>query len=340
MSHADPGRRHSSGIHNQGVISNSVFMGGSIVSGNVAIGNQGPVMQSVTGQAAGNEPEGSLGEELTVGVLIALDEEFGYYNTVLGKGSIVRRGQSGAANHVKRFEWPGARPVTLVSRVIGRKGAEHASAAAAELLADCSPGFLACVGLSGAISAELDLGDIVVGDTTTAYLANSKILDSAAPGHYEFAPAGEPYRADKWLCDRAIGLAAEGPEIYQRWRQGAIAVRRRAAPPLNPPKVKVTRGHLAAGPSVVTSGAFKDWLLRHKRDYLAVDMESSGVATAVWSNTQTSVRLLLIRGISDAADQNKSQLERDTGSQVRAAAMKCATLYLTAVLQHVAAMGW
>jgi nucleoside phosphorylase len=334
--HRDPGYDPDASTGTEPRSSN-VSVSGSTFAGNVAIGNQGPVTQYAARQAASEERTDPLAGELTVGVLIALDEEFGYYNTVLGKGSVVRLGRSGAANHVKRLEWPGARPVSLVSRVIGRKGAEHASAAAAELLSDCSPGLLVCVGLSGAVTAELDLGDIVIGDTTTGYLANTKILDGPAPGHYEFRPAGDPYRADKWLCDRAVGLVVEAPGIYQQWRQGAVALRRRAAPPLDAAKVKVVRGNLAAGPWVVSSDAFKQWMLRHKRDYQAVDMESSAIATVVWSNARASVRLLMIRAISDAADKNKAQLERDTGARVREVAMKCAALYLSAVLHHVAA---
>ena len=132
-------------------------------------------------------------------------------------------------------------------------------------------------------------------------------------------------------------METEAPDIYHRWRQGAVAMRRRAIPRLDVAMIKVTRGNLAAGPAVVSSEAFKQWMLAHKRDYLAVDMETAGVATAVWSSNDASVRLLMIRGISDAADRDKSRLDADSGGRIREAAMKSATLYLEAVLHHVAA---
>lgn len=313
------------------------YISGSNFSGNFNIGDRGRVTQKVTRPDRDDGPPDGGAGELTVAVLVALDEEFRHFHTVLGRGSAVRPGRAGAANHVKLLEWPGARPVTMVSRVIGRKGAEHASVAAAQLIADCNPGVLVSIGISGAISSDLSVGDLVVGDTTTGYLANSKVLDAAAAGQYEFVPAGEPYRADKWLCDRAIGLEAEAPGVYHRWQQGAVAMRRRAIPPPEAAMIKVMRGDLAAGPAVVTSDAFKQWLLLRKRDYLAVDMESSGVATAVWSSNDSRVRLLMIRGISDAADRNKSRLDSGSGGLIREAAMKCATSYLEAVLHHVAA---
>jgi nucleoside phosphorylase len=316
--------------------SNNYISGSTFSGNNVAIGTQGSVVQHSTELAREAAPPGGAGE-LTVAVLVALDEEFRHFHTVLGRGSVVRPGRAGPANHVRLLEWPGARPVVLVSRVIGRKGAEHASVAAAQLIADCNPGVLVSIGISGAISADLSIGDLVVGDTTTGYLANTKVLDAKAAGRYEFVPAGDPYRADKWLCDRAVGMEAEAPEIYRRWRQGAIAMRRRSVPPPDAAMIKVVRGNLAAGPAVVSSAAFKQWMLAHKRDYLAVDMETAGVATAVWSSNDAGVRLLMIRGISDAADRDKSRLDADSGGGIREAAMKCATLYLEAVLHHVAA---
>jgi nucleoside phosphorylase len=310
------------------------YISGGNFSGNFNIGDRGTVNVTQPDRDDG-PPDGGAGE-LTVAVLVALDEEFRHFHTVLGQGSVVRPGRTGAANHVKLLEWPGARPVTLVSRVIGRKGAETASAAAAQLIADCKPGVLVSIGISGALSTDLRMGDLVIGDTTTGYLANSKVLDAKAAGRYEFVPAGDPYRADMWLSDRAIGLDTEAPDIYRRWRQGAIAMRRRAIPPAAA-AIKVVRGNLAAGPAVVSSGAFKQWMLAHKRDYLAVDMETAGVATAVWSSNDASVRLLMIRGISDAADGDKSRLDADSGGRIREAAMKSATLYLQAVLHHVSA---
>jgi nucleoside phosphorylase len=319
----------------QGTLSNSgIDLSGNTFTGPVAMSATGPVTQTV--QAAAQDKRDGAGNRLTVGVLVALDEEFRHYQTVFSQDSVVEPGRDGSANHLRRFEWPDARPLTLVSRVIGRPGPEHASVAAAQLLADFSPGFLVSIGISGAVSSELGLSDIVIGETVTGYLANSKIVDVDGAEGYQLSPAGEPYRADKWLCDRAGGLADEAPQLYERWRLGALAVRRRAIPPQQVPTVKIVRGHLASGPSVVSSSAFKQWLLRHKRDYLAVDMESSGAATAVWSTPLANVRLLILRGISDLADGDKSRLERETDGQVRAVAMICTARYLEAVLHHVA----
>jgi nucleoside phosphorylase len=87
---------------------------------------------------------------------------------------------------------------------------------------------------------------------------------------------------------------------------------------------------------VITSRAFKEWLLGHKRGYVAVDMESRGAATALWSKPAGNARLLIIRVISDLADGGKARLERETGGEMRAVAMVCAARYLEAVLERVA----
>lgn len=283
-----------------------------------------------------NETGAARMKELTVGVIVALDEEFKYYNMALGGGFTVQFERDGSTNYLKRLEWPRARPVVLISRVIGRKGPEHASVAATQLIANCSPDFLVSIGISGSMSSKVSIGDIVVADSITGYISNSRIVDSDVPGRYDFKAAGEPYRTDKWLCDRAIGVELEAPLIYEQWKSGTIALTQQAISEHGALRVKVVRGDLAAGPLVVASDNFKRWLLEHKRDYLAVDMESSGVATAAWSDALSRIRLLVLRGISDSADRNKSKLEEDSGGRIREVTMVCATRYLETILRHIA----
>lgn len=315
------------------VFHDSLLISGGQINGPVANHMSGPVHQTFH---ADPDVPGVPGEQLTVGVIVALDEEFRHYQNVFGRGASVSRGRDGAANHVKRYEWPDARPITMVSRVIGRPGPEHASVAADQLIADVSPDFLVSIGISGRLSTDINLGDLVIGDTVTGYLANSKITDGASDGQFDVLVAGDSYRADKWLCDRAAGLETEAPELYREWRNQAAAIRKQSFPPSDTWLIQVARGPLAAGPVVVASHLFRQWLLRHKRDYLAVDMESGGAALAVWGNALQNVRLLVIRGISDSAGRDKAQPHQESDLRLRGAVMTCAARYLEAVLHHVA----
>ena len=275
--------------------------------------------------------------ELVVGVLIALDEEFAYFTDALGGGFIVDFDADGGAYHLKQLEWPNSMPTSLVTRVVGHKGGEHASIAATQLIMHFRPDFLITIGISGALTSDLTVGDIIIGDTVTSYLANSRIVDSERGRRFDFRMAGEPYRADKWLSDRAAGLRYEAGSLYAAWHANVVQLRHEMLSSTAPSTVTVLRGDIAAGPSVVASHAFKDWLLSHKRDYLAVDMESSGVAAAAWSDAIRRVRLLMLRGVSDLADPNKTALEQSTRGHLRKLAMVTASRYLLASLHHIAA---
>lgn len=298
----------------------------------------GPVTYNKGLAAPQPSPPGDPAGCLTVGVLVALNEEFRHYQNVFGKDSAVRPGPDGTAQHVKHLTWAGARPVRLVSQVIGQKGPEHATQAAARLLASLRPDVLVSIGLSGGLSTDVSLGDVVIADTVTSFLARGKVIDGQPGQAADVQAAGDPYRADKWLGDRAAGLADEAPGLYQEWRARATAIQRRSFPPATAGSVRVLRGDLAAGPLVIASPRFRRWLLGHNRHYLAVDMESGGVAAAVWGHARATSRLLVIRAISDLAGLDKARVEQESDLRIRGAAMTCATRYLEAVLHQIATL--
>jgi nucleoside phosphorylase len=283
----------------------------------------------------GDDWEGVSGmsTEIVVGVVIAMDEEFEYFNRAAGGDFEVEPSSDGDTYMTKIFSWADSPRVRMVVKIVGRMGVEHAAIAAAKFLAHYRPNYIVSIGISGALSRDVGLGDVVIADTVTNYLANSKVVDVSGPQRFEFRAAGEPYRTDKWFSDRALGLRYELPDGYNEWLRYAARQRKRVL--TSREGARVVRGALAVGPSVVASGSFKNWILSHKRDYLAVDMESSAVASAVWADPG-SARLLVIRGISDNADLDKGKLETATNGQVRKLAMAVATRYLVATIRLVA----
>lgn len=275
-------------------------------------------------------------QQLIVGVLIALDEELGYYLDAVGiavEAEISTK--TGASYLLHRLRVGGACPVTLVVRLVDHKGGEHAAVAATQLLTEYAPAFLVNLGISGSLHDDIGLGTVVVGDTVTAWAANSRIEDAKRGGGFLFRLAGEPYRADKWLSDRAAGVRREAPVLYAQW-QKSVTPQFEHLSPSGSVIANVVRGDLAAGPSVAASAAFKRFLADHKRDYTAIDMESSGVATAAWSDAVRRVRLLILRGVSDPADADKTLLEKSSKGAFRRLAMYAATQYLLTALKHIA----
>jgi hypothetical protein len=69
---------------------------------------------------------------------------------------------------------------------------------------------------------------------------------------------------------------------------------------------------MATGDIVVASEAFAKWIREANRKFLAMDMEAAGAALAAYRND--SADLLVIRGISDYADEHKAALDAGSGT--------------------------
>lgn len=274
---------------------------------------------------------------LVVGVIIALQEELDYYLETLEEAPEPDISKiTGAAYFIHKIAIPGGSQLTLVVRLAG-KGPENAAIAATQILIEYNPAFLVNIGMSGKLDDDISLSSVVVGNSITAWAANARIEDTDR-GDFSFRPAGDPYRADKWLSDRAAGLREESSTIYAEWERIVRQLISKKSPSYNIMVPKVVRGDLAAGPFVSASAAFKRWLSDHKRDYLAIDMESSGVATAIWSDAVRRTRLLVLRGISDPADMDKARLDKENKGLNRHLAMCTVTYFLFAVLRHIASL--
>lgn len=228
---------------------------------------------------------------------------------------------------------------TLVVRCVGRKGGEHAATAATQLIGEYHPKAIVTLGISGRLSDELTLGSVVVADALVGWAASGRIEDGAGESDFSFKLAGDLFRSDKWFSDRIGGLRFESPLMYAQWSKENDA-RLTSAGLESPGDRRLVRGDIAAGPFVAASKEFKAWILSHKRDYQAVDMESSGVASASWGDAVKRTRLVAVRGISDPADHTKGDVDRNSKQAFRKFAMISATTLLFSSVRHVLAVGW
>ncbi|MEU8660359.1 5'-methylthioadenosine/S-adenosylhomocysteine nucleosidase, partial [Actinoplanes philippinensis] len=204
------------------------------------------------------------------------------------------------------------------------KGQERAAAASAMVISQFEPAVVVNLGIAGSISDDVSLGDVVVADQVVSYMANSKVKPTGSDG-FRFEPAGEALRSDEFLVDRLRQIPLVSPSKFDDWtRRAQLSVRREAGrDDPNVATVHLHVGPVASGPAVVGATAFKNWMKGTKRDYLAVEMESSGVAIAAeLSGMLRRVRFLALRGISDAADEQKNQLEKESKGSVRGGAME------------------
>lgn len=282
------------------------------------------------------EPDGGghmPDERLRVGLVVALLEEYEYIAETISL-QMADHALSGRTYYTATVGRPRETSFDLIVSVVGRKGVGYAVSAAENLLADYQPHLLVSLGVSGQVHPkDGQLGDVVVGDSTTAYLENFKAVDDAN-GQFRFEVGSETFRSDAELATRVAQLRIQDPSRYKNWLEGERALRR----PLEAPAPKVWHGPIAAGPGVVASESFKAFVRTQNRGFLAVDMESPGVGLVSWLDLR-GTRLLLIRGLADGANPDKDSLDTGTTINYRQLAMRAATTYLISCLTSLTTRG-
>lgn len=272
-------------------------------------------------------------ERLRVGVVVALVEEFEFMTEVISL-EVTDHPISGNTYHVTTVGAPGQPAYDLIVRVVGDKGASFAVAGAEKLVADYEPHVLVSLGISGKVHPkDADLGDVVIGKSTTAYLDNFKAVPGVE-GQFKFEAGTETFRSDADLVNRVEQLRIEDRVRYDAWlaTETAVRVLRGAKPP------QVFAGPIAAGPGVVASDEFKAFVRSQNRSFQAVDMESTGVGVTAWLDVRRT-KLLMVRGISDGANKDKDELDASDAIDYRSLAMRAATSYLLTSLLSLTARG-
>lgn len=177
------------------------------------------------------------------------------------------------------------------------KGNQSAAVLAERAMAEFDPAAVFFVGVAGALRTNLSLGDVVVATHVYAYHGATSQDDglTARPRAWE-------------LSHRVQQIAAH----LQRTGDWAHEL------PVDPSPPRLHFGPIAAGEIVHYSAesSARGWLRDHYSDAIAVEMEGAGVAQAAHLND--ALPAIMVRGISDYADQSKSATDT-AGWQPRAA---------------------
>jgi nucleoside phosphorylase len=215
--------------------------------------------------------------------------------------------------------------ITITVVVLGDSGPTPAAQRAERLIRLVNPSLIVVIGLAGSLSDDVRLMDVVVAEEIDHYLANSKTKPSK-DGGFALLMSGRHNRTSHSILQVVRNFEFASPGIYNEW-QSECLTRTTAT---TAPKHKL--GHLACGDSVSDSKEFKDFLLAHSdRKYVAIEMESSGVAEAAAART-TPIPLLILRGISDNAE-GKVELDSTSKGAYRTAAVGNAASFLHCLLR-------
>ena len=217
----------------------------------------------------------------------------------------------------------------LITVLLDDQGHESASIATTKALFLYSPKLVVSVGISGRISDDCHLGDVVLANLSDNALYRAKARqDGNDTGGKEWsseALSRPLYRElQKIRPEYALPTLKES-ELSQLRESRLIGA-----------KVTVHHGPVISSQMLVDDPNWSDWVKKcRNRNILAADMESAAVLQAAHSNGVRDGNVLVVRGISDAANGKKKQTDSIGRGEIRRVAMNNATLLIKVALEQI-----
>lgn len=273
-----------------------------------------------------------------VGILVALKEEFRIlFDRFKARYTHVEDG--GRSYYV--FEIPtlaGERPYRCVATLVGDMGTNRTGVVAEKMLGRWEPAVVTVVGIAGAIHKDVRLGDVIVASEVSNYVEGAKVVEGSTGT--VFQRTTDSFKTRHALLDRVRNFEFANRGSFERWRSACERRCRTLGVEVEPLRGEdllrsnpvQLEGHVASGPLVVTSPAFVSWVREGDRACLAVEMEAGGaMITAHMDPARRDA--LVIRAVSDFADDRKGALDQIGGGALRTYAMENATDFLWSLME-------
>lgn len=218
--------------------------------------------------------------------------------------------------HRRRMVDPAGTSLEILTLLIDDQGPEHAAIATTKFLQRVQAKLLVLLGISGRISDDCRLGDVVLADRCDNSYYRAKKKDQRV------LPGGKEWPLDALARRLYSSLDAARPYYSYDGIDSAQAAELRAARLIRDSPATVY-GPVCATPFLVDDPEFADWLKNSRnRNILATDMESAAVVQAAHECGVRNGRVLVIRGVSDPADGNKAALDAIGAGVMRRIAMR------------------
>lgn len=213
-------------------------------------------------------------------------------------------------------------------------GKGYASRAVHDALVDVDIGLVACLGIAGALSSDLKLGDVCYTGAVIDVYDNAKATDGQS-GEIDIDFSPNHFKTSQEITS-ALNYIRTMPELrpqYEQWREE----RGRFAEQLIDRPIRTASGneYAVSHPDTMSgtivcgvvsqSNAYKKKLFALDRKVLAIETESGGIFEAALTK---GLPALIVRGISDPADSDKNALERQAKGKVRQIAAANAASFL------------
>jgi nucleoside phosphorylase len=248
-----------------------------------------------------------------------LREEFSTFFKEITVTGQVRDEQTGEIYY--RFERASSmanRPYRCIATLIGGMGPTLAALTAEKMLTRWRPATIVLPGIAASLHRDARLGDIVVADQVDSYLENASAKPAVSQEQYQLSLSGEVYRTSNRVLKEVQNFAFTSRDIFHAWQEQSTDEQVRLgghgseliSAGLLRQKAAMLDGHIASGPIVGSARSFVNWIKERDRRCFALEMESAGVMAAAYHQASThKCETLIIRAISDYADENKSRLD-------------------------------
>lgn len=280
------------------------------------------------------QPDIKITDSVDVGIVIALKEEFEDLFPQIDSQSIFN-------DQINQWYYLFPRSkYNCVVTFMDDVGPDKAALVGDRMIADYKPTTIVNIGIAGSLDKDVLTGDVVVAKQSDNYLHNSKAVTDDSDLGYIFQLSGDPYKTSPKYVSHAANLDFALQSEAKKWRtlcEGKLEAllelpiqQELLQKNLIGPRARIHTGNIASGQTVGATERFTRWLKGRDRKYLALEMESVGVALA--AHTRNNIETLIIRGISDYSDERKSELEKIRDGALRRYAMHNAIALLWAYM--------
>jgi len=281
-----------------------------------------------------------------VGVVIALKEEFLTLLNTLGVdfNELTSSPLKEYTIYELDYEISPNNSLNLVFLVLNDMGNIESALGTQYLLSKYTLSCIINIGISGLCSDDFHLCDVIIGSSSNEYDYRSKIVDENTTENRAFAilHGGQTFKPSNSLYSKLSQIETLRPDFYQGWQEISQKEIKKNIDSENLNKLYelslitekqiIQKGDIASGPSTITSVEFKEFLKVQNRNYYIIDMESAGFLKAI-HNVENDVLSLVIKGISDPADERKKELDNIKSGAIRKIAMQNSVYVLKLFLE-------
>ncbi|MGB2621525.1 MAG: 5'-methylthioadenosine/S-adenosylhomocysteine nucleosidase [Candidatus Acidiferrum sp.] len=260
-------------------------------------------------------------KKFDVGLVVPLKEEFRYVQEITPQLESIAH--EGTFFYRLDFE-----PISVVCCLMDQIGLLPALHATNRLLEFAEVKLVVLLGVGGALSNDVSVGDVVIASEVSEFQANSKAEPDGTG--YKVRYSGRNWPLEFRIREAVSHFEFSSHDAFATWKANASGDYANLNVPGKestcPPSPAMHFGPIASGNVVIASSAFAAEVKTINRKFVAIEMEAAGVAMAATERIHP-LPYLVVRGISDNANENKATLDgQGNGSWRRYSARNAASL--------------